>query len=288
MKKKPIANFFWNSSKLSIYELCCLNSFIKNNFEVHVYSFVKIKLPKKVKLKNASTILNKKEINKFVHHGRVGCLAAFSDKFRIELQKKKLGWWFDLDVVCLKNSKFFTALEKNNKFVIGMETNNKINNAVLKINDTFLLDQILKKIENAGYVINWGEIGPSLITKILKKNKLFNMAQDQKKFYAINYTNLHWLIFPKYKHLAKQITKDSLCVHSYNEIFNRFGIPKNIMPPKKSFLYEIFIKYSENFRKKEFLPETTASRLFERTNGFKENLYDLFPSLMRSLKKIHL
>jgi hypothetical protein len=286
MKKKPIANFFWNSSELSIYELCCLNSFIKNNFEVHVYSFVKIKLPKKAKLKNASTILNKKEINKFVHHGKTGCLAAFSDKFRIELQKKKLGWWFDLDVVCLKNSKFFTALEKNNKFVIGMETKNKINNAVLKINDSFLLDQILKKIEKAGYVINWGEIGPNLITKILKENKLFDMAQHRKKFYAINYTNFNWLILPKYKQLAKQITKNSLVVHNYNQIFNRFGIPKNIMPPKNSFLYEIFSRYSENFKKREYLPETTAHRLLERTNGFKENLYDLFPSLMRSLKKI--
>ena len=26
--------------------------------------------------------------------------AAFTDKFRIELQKRNLGWWFDMDVVC--------------------------------------------------------------------------------------------------------------------------------------------------------------------------------------------
>jgi hypothetical protein len=88
-----------------------------------------------------------------------------------------------------------------------------------------------------------------------------------------------------YRKLAKQLTKNSLVAHNYNQILNRFGIPKNIMPPKNSFLYEIFTKYSPELKKKEYLPEATAYRLLERTNGFKENLYDLFPSLFRSLKK---
>ena len=191
-----------------------------------------------------------------------------------------------MDVVCIKNSKFFAALEKENKFIIGMETQNKINNAVLKINDIFLLSEISKKIEKTGYIIKWGQIGPDLITKILKKKKIFSMAQPRKKFYAINYKNFSWLILPKYKNLAKQITKDSLVVHNYNQIFNRFGIPKNVMPPKNSFLYEIFIRYSQDLKKKEYLPEITANRLLERTNGFKENLLDLFPSFVRGLKRV--
>jgi hypothetical protein len=112
------------------------------------------------------------------------------------------------------------------------------------------------------------------------------MAQPRKKFYAINYKNFSWLILPKYKNLAKQITKDSLVVHNYNQIFNRFGIPKNIMPPKNSFLYEIFIRYSQDLKKKEYLPEITANRLLEKTNGFKENLLDLFPSFVRGLKRV--
>ena len=285
-KKKITANFFWNQKQLNVYEYACLKSFIKNNFNVNVFSYVKIKLPKGAILKNASKIINKNEINKFIHEGKKGCLAAFTDKFRIELQKRNLGWWFDMDVVCIKNSKFFAALEKENKFIIGMETQNKINNAVLKINDIFLLSEISKKIEKTGYIIKWGQIGPDLITKILKKKKIFSMAQPRKKFYAINYKNFSWLILPKYKNLAKQITKDSLVVHNYNQIFNRFGIPKNIMPPKNSFLYEIFIRYSQDLKKKEYLPEITANRLLEKTNGFKENLLDLFPSFVRGLKRV--
>jgi hypothetical protein len=185
------ANFFWNSNNLSVYEYACLNSFVKNDFDVDVYSFCNIKLPQGVVLKNASSILDQKEIKKFIHDGKAGCLAAFTDKFRIELQKKNLGWWFDMDVVCLKNSKYFSKLEKGNKFIIGMETNNKINNAVLKISDKNLASHISKKILETGYNFKLGGIGPDLITKILKKEKILYKAQPRYKFYAINYQNFN-------------------------------------------------------------------------------------------------
>ena len=42
-----IANFFWDNKKISIYEYACLKSFLKNNFDVHVYSYKNIILPKK-------------------------------------------------------------------------------------------------------------------------------------------------------------------------------------------------------------------------------------------------
>lgn len=286
MKKKLQANFFWNSPKLTIYEYCCVKSFIKNNFNVDVYSYVKIKLPKGAKLKNASEILNKNEIKKFIHNKKPHCLAAFSDKFRVELQKKNLGWWFDMDVVCLKNAKYFLKLEKKNKFIIGEEVKNKINTAVLKINDNLLCNEIAKNIENIGYKIKWGEIGPSLITKILKKKKIYHKSQPQYKFYAINYKNFNLLVLPTNKKIANILTKKSLVCHNYNQIFSRFGIPKNIMPPKGSFLYEVFIKYSPELKKLESLPESTAHRLLERTNGFKENLFDLLPSFIRAFKRV--
>ena len=89
MKQKRItANFFWNSSELSLYEYACLKSFEKNEFNVKVYSYNKIKLPQGIKLIDAKNIIDGKEIKKFIHNGKKGCLAAFADKFRIELQKK--------------------------------------------------------------------------------------------------------------------------------------------------------------------------------------------------------
>lgn len=283
-QKKTIANFFWNSRELSLYEYACLKSFIKNNFIVNVYSYKKIKLPKGAKLKNAKNILNESETRKFVHHGKAGCLAAFTDKFRIELQKKKLGWWFDIDVICLKKAKFFFDLEKNKEFVIGFETADKINNAVLKINNIKLCKAILDEISITGYIFKWGTIGPNLIQKILKKNNDSSKILNKKYFYPINYKNFYTLLLPRYLNFVKKNIKNSYTCHNYNEILNRFGIPKNIMPPKKSFLYEQFIKYCPELRSFETLPENTVNRLLEKKNSFKENIKDLIPSFIRAIK----
>ena len=170
--KKIIANFFWNKSEISLYEYAFLNSFIKNNFQVNVYSFNKIKLPKSAKLKNAASILKKNEMNKFIHDGVKGCPAAFSDKFRIELMKLNNGWWFDMDILCLKKSSAFKKLEKK-KIIVGLETDKYINNAVLKISDKHFLQIISKEILSKGYILKWGDIGPKLITRLMKKEGKF-------------------------------------------------------------------------------------------------------------------
>ena len=52
-----------------------------------MYIHLKIKLPKNVILQDASKILRKNEMKKFIHQGVKSCPAAFADKFRIELMK---------------------------------------------------------------------------------------------------------------------------------------------------------------------------------------------------------
>jgi hypothetical protein len=283
-KKKITANFFWNQKKLNIYDYACLKSFIKNNFDVNVYSYVKIKLPKGANLRNASIILKKKEINKFIHEGKRGCLAAFADKFRIELQKRKHGWWFDMDVLCLKDASYFKELEKGKKFIIGFEDSHKVNNAVLKINDKNLINNISNEISKVGYVINWGAIGPKLITRILKNNNLISDIIKKDIFYPVNYIDFNNLLLPEKLPVMKKNSQQSLTCHIYNQILNRFGIPKNIMPTKGSFLHEEFIKYCPEFKNADFLPYNTIRRLLDKKNGFKENITDLLPSLFRALR----
>lgn len=283
-KKEITANFFWNKKQLSIYEYACLKSFIKNNFNVNVFSYLKIKLPKGAILKDASTILNKKEINKFIHEGKKGCLAAFTDKFRIELQKKNYGWWFDMDVICLKDVSYFKKIEKDKKIIVGFEDLHKINNAVLKINDKNIINNILNEISKAGYVMKWGAIGPNLITKIVKKKNLIVDVIKKNIFYPVNYRDFNILLLPEKLSVAKNKSKQSLTCHIYNQILNRFGVPKNIMPTKGSFLYEKFIKYCPEFKDEVFLPYNTIVRLLNKKNSFRENIADLLPSFFRALR----
>lgn len=283
MKKKIIANFFWDNEKISLYEYIFLKSFLKNNFKVNVFSYNKIKLPRGAILRDASTILDKAEIKKFIHQGKKGCLAAFADKFRIEILKSNNGWWFDMDILCLKKAEEFKKLEKN-KIVVGMETENYVNNAVLKISDFDFLKKISKEIKQKGYILKWGEIGPKLITKILKNENKFKEALDNKYFYPVNYKNFRYLILPRYYTKAKCLCEKSFTIHTYNQIFNRLGIPKNILPPEGSLLHEKFLQYCPELKNNQALPEQTMERLIEKKNGFKENLIDLIPSLIRSFR----
>ena len=285
MNEKTVANFFWNDEKkFTIYEYACLQSFVKNGFEVNLYSYDKIKLPKGATLKNATNILDKQDLRKFVHEGKKGCLAAFSDKFRIHLMKKVRGWYFDCDILCLRHSKYFLELEGKNDIIVGLETKNNVNNAILKIEDIQTLDILLTEIKKSGFVFKWGEIGPNLITKIMKREKKFHLALDQHIFYPLNYkSDFKLLLMPNYNIEANKLTKNSYTCHNYNQILTRFGIPKNIMPPKNSFLYQKFIKYCPEFKNLECLPLNTAQKLMFRENGFKENVNDLFPSLVRAL-----
>tara|TARA_Y100000389_G_C17465264_1_gene524908 strand:- start:3255 stop:4124 length:870 start_codon:yes stop_codon:yes gene_type:complete len=285
VSKKNTANFFWHGGNLSIYEFVCLKSFLKNGFKVVVYSFEKLKLPKNVKNKNAHIILKRNEYKKFIHGGKKSCLAAYSDKFRILLQKKKLGWWFDLDIICLKNSEKFNKLEENKKIIIGYETENKVNNAVLKINSRKITKDLLNKVKEQGYKFEWGKIGPTLFNNYLHNNNLETEILENYYFYPINYKNIEIFFNPKKTSVALKLTKKSYTIHLYNQIINRIGIPKNIMPPKGSYLYNKMIEICPEYKKLQSLPMETFDKLLYKKNGFKDNLFDLIPSFLRAFSR---
>ena len=282
------ANFFWYGSELSLYERICIKSFVKNGFDVNVYSYKKLKLPKGANYQNASKIISKKYIYKFLNGGKQKCLAAFSDKFRIELFKFVDGWWFDMDTICLKKAKEFLKLEKNKKIIVGLETKHKVNNAVLKINDHALINTISKEISKKGFKLKWGDIGPNLINKILKDEGLLKQCLDQQYFYPVNYINYYFYLLPELKNKTKILCKNSYILHYYNEIFKRYEIPKNIMPPKNSFLYDKFIKICPNEKNKVSLPASTIKRLIGKKNdatSFSQHINDLLPSVSRAIKR---
>ena len=107
--KKIIAHFFWHGN-LSLYEYSCIGSFVKNDFDVIVWSYDKLLLPPGAKNKDANDVLSKELLFKFeMPKGNLGSIAAFSDLFRLEVIKKFGGWWFDTDCICIKDQKFFQS-----------------------------------------------------------------------------------------------------------------------------------------------------------------------------------
>jgi len=241
-----IANFFWDGNELSIYEKVCLLSFIKNDFIVRVWSFSDIRLPKGCDLMDANEILTSNHLEKYTQAGQPKNLAAFSDVFRFNLLSKKNGeWWFDIDCVCLKNQKEFKHLKQGKKIVLGWEDKNFVNGACLNFTDSILANELVieqKRIIDNNLNLNWGEIGPKLLTKFVNNKNITDEILPINIFYPIHYTQVDGLNNPNYTKSLIDLTKDSYVCHLWNEILSK-KINKKELPNKNSFLESLFLKF---------------------------------------------
>lgn len=246
-KNARIANFFW-MGELTNYELANVSSFVKNGFEVKVWTYdsnIDFRhLNDRVEIMNAGLILEKELLTKFKQGNQKSNLSSFSNVFRYELLKKYDGWWFDMDCICMKDVEYFANLVDEHDFVVGRERDNYTGSSVLFFKDKDLLNEILINtwniIERNNYSFFWGEIGPDLISEIILNKKLMHKTLCPDYFYKISASEFY-LFFTNLLNQAeaKKINLDnSYIVHTWNEMFKRNFVNKKKLPPKNSFLYE--------------------------------------------------
>ncbi|MBD1160265.1 hypothetical protein IDG51_03205 [Pelagibacterales bacterium SAG-MED14] len=275
------ANFFWAFAPISLYDELCIESFVKNEFEVNLYTYDENIRIDGVNTLNANEIIKKNEVNKYNFSGyKSSPYSGLSNEFRYLLMSKNKGWWFDTDVFCLKNAKFFDNLDKENqKFIAGFEKSKDVNVAVLKINEKKIIHDLLDELKIKKKKLKWGELGPTLFTKILQKHNLINLSQPKNLFYSINYENFMFPLLSTKKLETENLLKESYVCHLYNEIQRRHGIPKNILPPKNSFLYAKFKEIRPKIIEIEdfCLPDVTMEILLKikNTSSIKENFVHL-------------
>ena len=247
------ANFFWGGS-LTAYEISNMLSFYEKGFSVNVWSYENLSLPQEFTLKNAELILPYEQLNKFKQNFQKSNMSSFSNLFRYELLMKESGWWFDSDCICIKTAEEFVNLASDKPFVLGLENDNLVGSSVMYINDKevvkFLLDEINQRISDNNYNFFWGEIGPYLITDVFIKNILFDKAINRSYFFSIEPENFYKLFNPKSRQYVEEQLINSFVCHSWNEMFRKFDISKEKLPPKNSYLYNHI---------KKFLPNNTSS-----------------------------
>jgi hypothetical protein len=255
VKNNPrAANFFW-SGELTFYELSNLLSFKKNGFEVIVWSYEDLNLPKGILRKDASEIISQNYLTSFNQNFQKQNLSSFSNLFRYELLKKYGGWWFDSDCICLKPVEDFVKLTINRPFVLAYENPELIGSSAMYINDMEIVDslraEIYKRIDKNNFKFFWGEIGPNLITDVFAEKNIFNMVLSSNTFFPVPPSSIKLFFLSKdYPFLLEKISESYIC-HTWNEMFRRYNISKNILPPKNSFL--------DNYIK-EFYPELKNRR----------------------------
>jgi|TARA_B100001964_G_scaffold232784_1_gene289044 mannosyltransferase OCH1-like enzyme len=210
--KKIVVNGFWHDSELGELEKLCIDSWIKNGYEFHLWIYDDIEVPNGVVVKNASEIVYLNQY--FTYDGGVskGTPVAFSNLFRTRLLYKLGGLYTDLDVFCLKPYDF------NERFVFSEQGDSTRNYHVAtcilysKNKGEKIFDDWSDWILSLKYeTITHGDLGPNLFTKLIIDNKLEKYVLSKEYFCPVD-----WEL---YKDVLEH-NFDSYGVHLYRSLWN--------------------------------------------------------------------
>ena len=253
-RNKPnTANFFWEGA-LTNYEVASINSFVNNNFKVNLWTYSQnsfSEISNEVEIKDASEILPITLLGSLNQNFQKANYSSFSNLFRYRLLNVYGGWWFDTDCFCLKNVSEFKNIISGREYVLGLERKNYVGSAVMYFTETDLLEnienqayEVIKKNNNK---LKWGEIGPDLITDTVISNGLINNILNPNYFFPVPPNNISKLFD---SNIDMNYFKDAFICHSWNEMFRKYNVNKEIFPPKNSFLFNQFkinqIKYESD------------------------------------------
>jgi hypothetical protein len=236
------ANFFWHGSSLSLYEKACISSFVKNGFDVRLHSFdPRLEVPTGTTLVDALSIAEPEETSLRTQGGMKGCLASFSNIYRYRLLSQEAGWWFDTDVFCLADSEAFLEIQERSPGIsVGFETETGLNNAVMYVSESRFARELEVLAVAKGYILEWGAIGPQLVTEYYREHPDRFDVLPIEVFYPVLWSDVLLLLDPEVRSACENAAAGSLCIHVNNTNIMQRGIPKNIMPCKGSYLEHLF------------------------------------------------
>ena len=226
-KSKIIAHMFWAKSPISPLESLCMRSFLRNKYELWVWTYdEKLQLPDGVFLKNANELIDESEL--FLNQR--GSYAGFSDYFRYKVLNTFGGLYADTDVIALRK-----ADELPEKEFLVSERYSKSNSEKIKINGNVIYCPSPSKgnVIDLAYAysrsfrkedIYWSEIGPALLTAIANI-----YPKHSFEIHPPNFANpIPWWDCPK-KLLLKgtKLTEETFFIHCYNEKWRQHGVDKN-------------------------------------------------------------
>lgn len=209
----------WIGPILGELPAICLNSFIKNKIDFHLYTYDVIQnVPPGVIIKDANKIIDKCHIfkdNKLSY-------ATFADWFRIKLLYDVGGWWVDCDVLFVKKfnfkAKYVFATES---YISNAGLEIRICNAVLKMpRKNIVAEKILNRIKirlNDITVkeISWTEIGAGYLMDVLIDEGLEQYIVIPEVFCPNA-----WNDFDKVSSTdCVHIKKDTYAIHLWNQMW---------------------------------------------------------------------
>lgn len=249
MKQSNIIQSFWHGERLSNIENLCIKSFLKNNYEFHLYAYKNIaNLPSGVILKDANEILNLSEftINNSLytsenHSWIYGC---FADLFRYKLLYLKGGWWHDTDSCCIKRFDFdYEYILAKHCVIHNYALKRFVCCGVMKAPPKSLLfEKCFEKAQNVfkeqNGIIEWASIGPKLVNDTLYSTRTKVRIFEPVAFCPIKY----WETKQKFFEPFKPINPNTYCIHFYTSTWSVEDA--NQIYEKNSLLGYLYEKYN--------------------------------------------
>lgn len=225
----------WIGNQLGQFEKLSLSSFVRRGYDVTLYSYEpkNFEAPEGVKLENADQILPKEMV--FENRSRPGTFAGFSNIFRYRLLQLKDTTWCDSDVLAGPQ-----ALP-DSPYLFGWESKKFINGAVLRApkNSQLLAFYYREATSVPPEEIQWGQIGPRLVSAGVRKYRLSKLAQPIREFYPIAYYEVWKLFDPTQTEWVLAKTANSSAIHLWNEVFRNLPV-KHQKPPEGSYMDLLF------------------------------------------------
>ncbi len=228
----------WIGGPLGHLERLSLISFLNHGFTVNLYTYdCEIDAPPGVVLRSGDEILAQEMV--FENSFQPGTFSAFSNLFRYRMLQLRDTTWIDTDVVALGRELPATH------YLYAWESPKFLNGAVLGApQESSLLSRLYEQsIAVEASSVQWGQLGPRLITKTVRELDLVGEATRRTVIYPLNFRQI-WKIFdPGHTKSLWRKTRGSATLHLWNEVMRNQPV-KSLAPPEGSFLSELMNLHS--------------------------------------------
>lgn len=242
----------WIGERLGPVERACFRSVVRQGHELALYCYrPPAGVPEGVEVRDASAILDEATLRE-----RCGSRPyLFSDWFRYELLRRRLGTWLDADVYLVG------PIDDREPNLFGWQSPGTINNAVLRLPpDSPLIPELLEPFERqttpawlswrhywpmrlrelvAGRAdltrSPWGSTGPQALTALARRHGLSHLARSEEHFYPMPWQRARWIVDPAIR-LEDVATDATIAVHLWNECIRSF---KEEPAPHGTFLWRL-------------------------------------------------
>ncbi len=215
----------WIGPRLSLMEELSIRSFMAHGHEYHLYTYGQVdNLPEGTVVRNADEIISSEKIFKYRDHDSY---AGFSNHFRYKLLLQNGGWWADLDLICLRRFDF-TA-----EYVFSSEdrqpdddNDGHVNVGAIKSPPgSQLIEYVWGVCQSKNpATLSWGEIGPRLFDKGVRKFGLESYVKRAHVFCPIPWFRWKEVIDPDFR---SPFPAETYAVHMWNELWRRDGFDKD-------------------------------------------------------------